>query len=368
MSSVPVAVDLFCGCGGLSLGMRKAGIKVLAGIDVDKDMKSTYELNNPSSKFLLKDIQEVSVETINEIFDGYDGPKILAGCAPCRPFSSINREGGKKHLDYGLLDFFTQLILEVKPDGVLMENVPGLFKSENEVFTRFMDAIEKIGLYPALDPQADVADYGVPQHRKRLILIASKGTPKLPRKSHGPGTKKRYITVRQAISYLPKIQAGYRENNVRKHSCKSLNEMNALRIHITPHDGGSRKDTPMELWIPAHLNHSGHGDTYGRMKWDEPSPTLTCRCISITNGRFGHPEQDRGISLREAALLQSFPKTYKLPDSFEIAQRCIGNSFPPLMAAKVSKSLLRSINNNRSKEAVENKIAEDKISLSQSLS
>ena len=343
MTSQPVAVDLFCGCGGLSYGMRRAGIRVLAGIDIDKDMKSTYEVNNPGSLFVPWDIKDVNSEMIREIFAGYDGHRILAGCAPCRPFSTINREGGKKHMDYGLLDFFTKLVIEVKPDAVIMENVPGLIRSGNEVFSRFLAALHKIGLKHSFEPHLDVADYGVPQHRKRLILVASKMMPRLPHKSHGLGTKRKYVTVRDKIAYLPEIPAGYRENNVRKHSCKSLNEINFRRIHLTPHNGGSRKDLPRELWIPAHLNHSGHGDTYGRMKWDEPAPTLTCKCTSISNGRFAHPEQDRGISLREAALLQGFPKTYKLPDTFEVAQRCIGNSFPPIMAEKVSLSLLKSL-------------------------
>lgn len=341
MKMPPVAVDLFCGCGGLSLGMRRAGIDVLAGIDMDASMKDTYELNNPGSRFLPYDIRDVTKETILEIFDGHDGPRILAGCAPCRPFSSINREGGKKHMDYGLLDYFTDLIIGVKPDAVIMENVPGLYSTGREVFSRFLAALGKVGLNSSFEPQLDMADYGIPQHRKRLILVASRGEPRLPRRSHGAGTKKGYVTVRAAIGYLPEIAAGYRENNVRRHSCKSLAEVNLKRIHLTPHDGGSRKDVPADLWIPAHLKHRGHGDTYGRMRWDEPAPTLTCKCMSVTNGRFAHPDQDRGISMREAALLQGFPRTYKLPDNFEVAQRCIGNAFPPLMAEKVARSLLR---------------------------
>ena len=330
--------------------MRRAGISVLAGIDTDASMKDTYELNNRGSRFITSDIKNVTKETILEIFDGHDGPKILAGCAPCRPFSSINREGGKKHMDYGLLDYFTNLITDIKPDAVIMENVPGLYTTGRDVFSRFLAALHKAELTPSFESQLDMADYGIPQHRRRLILVASKRKPKLPRRSHGPETKKGYVTVRDTIGYLPKITAGYRENNVRSHSCKSLAEVNLMRIHLTPHDGGSRTDVPMGLWIPAHLRHKGHGDTYGRMKWDEPAPTLTCKCMSITNGRFAHPDQDRGISIREAALLQGFPKTYRLPDNFETAQRCIGNAFPPLMAEKVARSLLRSMDSDVAEE------------------
>jgi DNA (cytosine-5)-methyltransferase 1 len=339
----PVAVELFCGCGGLSFGMRRAGINVLAGIDIDAKMKETYELNNRGSRFVTSDIRKVTKETILKIFDGHDEPKILAGCAPCIPFSSINQGGGKKHKDYGLLDYFTNLIKEIKPDAVIMENVPGLYSTGREVFSRFFAALQVVGLNSSFVPKLDMADYGVPQHRKRLILIASRGNPKLPRRNHGPGTKKGYVTVRDAIGNLPEITAGYREIIVRRHSCKSLSEVNLKRIHLTPHDGGSRKDLPIDTWIPAHLIHKGHEDTYGRMKWNEPAPTLTCKCMSVSNGRFAHPEQDRGISIREAALIQGFPKTYKLPNNFGVAQKCIGNSFPPLMAENVARALLRSM-------------------------
>lgn len=326
--------------------MQRAGIRVLAGIDSDAKMKDTYEQNILGSRFITSDIRDVTKETIMEIFDGQDGPKILAGCAPCRPFSSINREGGKKHMDYGLLNYFTGLIIEVKPDGVIMENVPGLYTRGREVFSKFLAALREVGLNPSFEPKLDFADYGIPQHRKRLILVASRGKPRLPRISHGPKTKKGYVTVRDAIGYLPEIAAGYRENNVRNHSCKSLTDVNLMRIHLTPHNGGSRTGVPTDLWIPAHVRHKGHGDTYGRMKWDEPAPTLTCKCMSITNGRFAHPDQDRGISVREAALLQGFPRTYKFPNNFQLAQRCIGNAFPPLMAEKVARSLLRSMDSS----------------------
>jgi DNA (cytosine-5)-methyltransferase 1 len=339
--------------------MRRAGISVLAGIDMDKSMKETYELNIRGSRFITSDIRDVTKETILEIFDGHDGPKVLAGCAPCRPFSSINREGGRKHMDYGLLNYFASLIIDVKPDAVIMENVPGLYTTGREVFSKFLAALREIGLNPSFEPQLDFADYGIPQHRRRLILVASRGEPRLSRRSHGHGTKKGYVTVRDAIGYLPEIAAGYRENSVRGHSCKSLAEVNLTRIRLTPHDGGSRTDVPMGLWIPAHLRHKGHGDTYGRMKWDEPAPTLTCKCMSITNGRFAHPDQDRGISVREAALLQGFPRTYKFPNNFEVAQRCIGNAFPPLMAEKVARALLRSMESRAAEETADSELVKE---------
>lgn len=341
--SQPMAVDLFCGAGGLTCGMRQAGIKVVAGIDADKKMKDIYEKNNPGSKFILDDIRNVTGEQINQLFAISGDSKILAGCAPCKPFSTMNRKGGSKHTDYTLLDSFSRLILEIKPDGVIMENVPGITKKGGKIFSNFLESLEKVGLQYAFTESLDAADYGVPQHRKRLILIAAREKPSFPKKSHGPRTERPYKTVNDVIGKIKPISAGYREYNLRNHSCKALSETNLLRLRKTPHDGGSRKDIPVELWIPSHRDHSGHSDTYGRMAWNKPSPTLTCSCLSVSNGRYAHPEQDRGISIREAAMLQTFPKRYSLPSTFEDAQRAIGNAFPPLLARKFSRALLRSL-------------------------
>lgn len=344
MNSSVVAVDLFCGCGGLTCGMREAGIEVLAGFDIDPRLRDLYELNNPGSRFVLKDIKDVTASEVKAIFSERTGPKVLAGCAPCRPFSTINGgRKGNKHMDYGLLDYFTKLISEIKPDAVIMENVPGLTRSGKRVFKRFRKALCAVGLMETYDASLDSANYGVAQHRKRLILIAAKSKPKLPSKSHGPGTKHRYRTVRDVISYLEPIEAGHREYNVRNHSTKNLSDLNLLRIQKTPTNGGSRRDLPKDLWIPSHKKHEGHNDTYGRMEWDKPAPTLTCRCISVSNGRFVHPDQNRGISIREAAQIQGFPRRYKFPFVLQDAQKCIGNAIPPLLAKKVSLQILKSI-------------------------
>ena len=340
--SNPVAIDLFCGVGGMTYGMKKAGIDVIAGIDIDSKIGKVYEKNNHPSWFINKDIRYVTGQEILELFGDSQGLKILAGCAPCRPFSIINRDGGRQHSDYSLLDSFSRLIREVEPDGVIMENVPGITSSGKAIFQRFLHTLRSVGLNPSYNI-VDAAAFGVPQHRKRLFLIASREAPKIPKFTNGPGTKKEYKTVKDAIFKFPPIESGHRETGPRNHSCKTLEQVNITRLKLTPKDGGSRNQVPKELWIPTHLKHDGHSDTYGRMSWNEPAPTLTCRCLSISNGRFAHPEQDRGISIREASTLQTFPKRYRFPNNFTLAQMAIGNAVPPLLATKFSRALLRSI-------------------------
>jgi DNA (cytosine-5)-methyltransferase 1 len=340
--SKPVAIDLFCGAGGMTYGMKKAGIDVIAGIDVDSRIGKVYETNNRPSRFINKDTRYVTGREILELFGDSQGSRILAGCAPCRPFSIINRKRGRLHSDYSLLDSFSRLIREVEPDGVIMENVPGITGSGKAIFQRFLRALGTVGLHPTYEI-VDAADFGVPQHRKRLFLIASRVTPKIPRLTNGPRTKREYKTVKDAISKFPPIGSGHMDTGPRNHSCKTLEQVNITRLKLTPKDGGSRNQVPKELWIPTHLKHDGHSDTYGRMSWNEPAPTLTCRCISISNGRFAHPEQDRGISIREAATLQTFPRRYRFPANFTVAQMAIGNAVPPLLATKFSRALLRSM-------------------------
>lgn len=342
-SGKPVAVELFCGCGGLTFGMRKAGIKVLAGIDNDPKFKETYEINNSGVVYINRDVKSLTGKEVKQIFSGHRGPRILAGCAPCRPFSNMNREKSELHKDYSLLLEFGQIIREVKPDGIIMENVPQLANRGKEIFEKFLDAVHDVGLVENYESSVDFAAYGIPQHRKRMVLVASRKQPVLPRQLYGPGRKYPFRTVEETIGRYPAIASGHLDRTSLNHSTKSLSAINLERLKAIPHDGGSRKDIPVSLWIETHKTHSGHGDTYGRMKWKEPAPTLTSKCTSITNGRFAHPDQDRGISIREAAALQTFPDKYFFPLGLLDAQRCIGNAVPPLVAEKLTRSLLASI-------------------------
>lgn len=338
----PVAIDLFCGCGGLTYGMRNAGVRVLAGFDTDTKMKSIYEGNNSDSEFKIKDIRDVTSDEVIGIFDHHKGPRIIAGCAPCQPFSKINRKGGTRHKDYSLMDEFSRLVREVKPDGVLMENVQNFPVHGKQIWNYFLESLEKAGLRYSWGI-VDAARFGVPQHRLRFVLLAAKEKPTIPQGTFGPHGVRPYVTVMDAISDLPSIDSGYRDSSKLQHSCKSLSLDNLKRLELTPIDGGSREDIPRKYWISTHKIHIGHSDTYGRMAWNKPAPTLTCRCVSISNGRFAHPVQNRGISIREAARLQSFPDLYIFPVSLEHAQKCIGNAVPPLMAEQLTRSLITSL-------------------------
>ncbi len=342
-SDRPVAVDLFCGCGGLTYGLRKAGINVLAGIDNDPKLRETYEKNNKGTVYIETDIRNLPGSVVRKIFRHYEGPKILAGCAPCQPFSKMNNKRSERHKDYSLLLEFGRIIREVKPDGVIMENVPQLANRGKEIFERFLDAVHDVGLTESCEPNMDLAVYGVPQHRKRLVLIAARNKLVLPTEFYGSVKGRKFRTVRDAIARYPAIENGNVDHGRLNHSCKSLSPVNIERLRATPHDGGSRNDTPVTLWIETHKSHTGHGDTYGRMSWDKPAPTLTSKCLSITNGRFAHPEQDRGISIREAAALQTFPDSYLFPLGLQQAQKCIGNAVPPLVSESLARSLLAGI-------------------------
>lgn len=230
---------------------------------------------------------------------------------------------------------------ELQPDWVFIENVPGLARVRGfSTYKRFKSALASQG-YTFVDGVVDAKWYGVPQGRRRLVLIASRvGQPSLPDPTHGAG-KKPYRTVRDAIGYLPKIAAGQRDPLIPNHGAANLSEVNLRRLRLTPRDGGGRLDWPESLALDCHKNRVGHEDVYGRMRWDAPAPTLTCRCFSISNGRYGHPEQDRAISLREAACLQSFAVDYQFfgPTQQSIGEQ-IGNAVPVGLAEAVGRHIL----------------------------
>jgi len=323
-----VAVDLFCGAGGLTRGLLDAGIKVKKGYDIDLKVKDTYERNNEGVKFYYQDISSLKGEEVIKGLNLKNNFFILAGCAPCQPFSRINKQKLKYDKRKISILEFLRLIKETKPDFILMENVPGLEKGEGkEIFEKFKKNLEKES-YFYKTKVVNVKDYGVPQKRRRLILIASnKKEIKFPDPTHGKG-KKRYLTVRDTISKYPNLKPGKKDKNVFNHECRNLSELNKKRMKFIKKDGGSRTNLPKEFTLKCHIGHNGHGDVYGRMKWGEVSPTLTCKCTSISNGRFGHPSQDRGISVREAAAIQTFPDKYAFYGSLTDSTKWVGNAVP----------------------------------------
>ena len=333
-------VDLFCGVGALSHGLHLAGFEILAGYDLDPRCKHAFETNN-SATFYTRDVATLTPKEIRNHYTG-DAISILAGCAPCQPFSTYKRRYAEDPR-WSLVSAFADLAVSVLPDIVTMENVPALLNYKNgQVFHSFCQSLESAH-YFIYWTVAKCEEYGVPQKRRRLVLIASRAQPQFALRS----THSKLHTVRDTIGTLPRICAGEADSNDPLHTSQSLNEKNMQRIRAsTP--GGTWRDWPPHLRAKCHQRTTGktYPAVYGRMVWEQPSPTITTQCYGFGNGRFGHPEQDRAISLREAALLQSFPINYNfLPPSetpnFTEVGRWIGNAVPVKLAEAIGESIHR---------------------------
>lgn len=343
-------IDLFCGIGGLTNGLIKEGLDVVAGIDNDPTCKYGYEYNNRAA-FIGKDILDISANDVKGLFGPRKGTiRVLAGCAPCQPFSKLNQ---KKITDKQLepLGKFAQLIEEVKPDVVSMENVSGLADAKKyPIFQTFIDTLKHNG-YKYKYEIVDVSEYGVPQSRRRLVLLASKlGDIQLIKRTH----KDKKVTVRDVIGDLEPIKHGEASVEDPLHKSRKLSPLNFKRIKATPHDGGNSDSWSGDLILKCHKKKTGKTyshTVYGRMRWDKPAPTMTTQCIGLGNGRFGHPEQDRAISLREAALFQTFPKDYRFVDpgsQFVVGHvaKFIGNAVPVRLGSIIGKSIKKHLSKN----------------------
>lgn len=333
-------IDVFCGAGGLSHGFVKEGFPVIAGIDADPACKYAFEKNN-NAIFINKPIEKIAANKISELYPE-NHIKILVGCAPCQPFSSYSQKsatGDKWKLLYG----FSSLINKIRPDIISMENVTPLRKFSNgKVFRNFTRSLENIG-YSVSSYDVFCPDFGIPQRRTRLVLFASlHGKIKLIPKTHHPGN---YKTVRHAISGLEKINHGEVSKNDLLHRSSKLSNLNFKRIKSSI-PGGTWRDWDKKLVAHCHKKKTGktYPSVYGRMEWDAPSPTITTQCYGFGNGRFGHPEQNRAISLREAALLQTFPAKYEFiapndPLYTKVTGRLIGNAVPVQLGKVIAKSI-----------------------------
>lgn len=339
------AVDLFCGAGGLTYGLQRAGIDVVAGYDVEDACRFAYEHNNKAT-FIQQDVTQLSKEEVEGHLDGAE-VTVLAGCAPCQPFSTYSRTtntAGQKDDRWGLLNSFGRLISEVLPDFVTMENVPGLL--DQPVFDSFLQQLADSG-YQYDYQVVFCPDYGMAQTRKRLVLVASKDAEiNILQPTHIPD---QYLTVADIIKGLPVLHAGESHKDDPLHRASILSPINLRRIRASK-PGGSWLDWPEELRAKCHRKESGKTfpSVYGRMTWDEPSPTITTQCNGYGNGRFGHPEQDRAISLREAAMLQSFPENYRfVPEgekrSIGSLAKMIGNAVPVRLGEVVGQSIMASL-------------------------
>lgn len=336
-----VAIDLFCGAGGLTRGMLDAGIDVIGGFDIAKDAAYAYEYNNIRAngqrcRYLNQDVATVTVSQINELIAGRKGKSfLLAGCAPCQPFSSQNRNKSPFDDRKNLLLQFARLVQETSPDFVFMENVPGLPRLAPDVLNFFIDTLRKNNMSCIDFGVVNAKWYGVPQNRRRFVLVASKQNIQIPSPVYS--TNSQFQTVRDAISRFPRLEAGEINSRIPNHRCASLSAVNLRRISLIKYN---RKELPEELVLPCHKRTCSHGDTYGRMTWDSPAPTLTTKFFSISNGRYGHPEQNRAISLREGASIQTFPANYVFSGSMQSIARQIGNAVPPLLAKNIVKAFI----------------------------
>ncbi|MDB5231054.1 MAG: ydiO [Chitinophagaceae bacterium] len=344
-------VDIFCGVGGLTHGFVKEKFRVKAGVDFDESCKFAFEKNN-KAKFFHKDVTILKANELESLFEK-NKKKILVGCAPCQPFSlynSKNSQSSKKMTEdnkWKLLYSFADLIEKTKPEIISMENVPQLVKFNNgKVFNEFVQKLKSKGYFVSWSI-VNAQDYGVPQRRKRLILFGSlQGEIKLIEKTIKKGD---YVTVRDAIGELPPVEDGIAHPDDPIHRARKLTDLNKRRIQATT-EGGFWRDWDESLLLACHKTESGKNfrSVYGRMSWDDVAPTMTTYCTGLGNGRFGHPDQDRAITLREAAIFQSFPPKYvftnpEQPIPAQTIARHIGNAVPVGLGVAIAKSIKQHI-------------------------
>ncbi len=328
------AVDLFCGIGGLTHGLRSRGIGVVAGYDADPSCRYAYEANNDGAAFVEADIRELSYRDIEHHYRGAD-VTVMVGCAPCQPFSAHTRRNKERHDDCSLLDEFSRLVQQGTPDIVSIENVPGL--ARHDAFTQFTRRLHDLDYDVAYEVLC-CGDYGVPQRRRRLVLLASK-----LRNASIPQRQAATPTIDSFIRDLPAVGSGQSHPSDSAHVTLPLSDLNYRRM-VQSKPGGSWKDWDEDLISACH-SKAYYPAPYGRMRWQAPAPTITTQFCYYSTGRFGHPQQHRTISVREAALLQTFPPTYALIDPnaampiHKIAKH-VGNAVPVKLAEAIGDAIL----------------------------
>jgi DNA (cytosine-5)-methyltransferase 1 len=324
--SKPSAIDLFSGCGGLTLGLQKAGFDVVGAVEIDAVAAEAYRLNHPKVRLQEADIRSINVAKFRSKLGLRRGElDLLAGCPPCQGFSTLRtKNGARRNRDprNRLIDEMLRFIMEFEPKTIMMENVPRL--REHGSFVAFCRKLRVSGYRITFDVK-DAAAYGVPQRRRRLILIGGRDDTPIPLAKETQQQR----TVRSTIAMLPRPGRG--KDPIHNLPEKSRSERVQMLIRDIPKNGGSRGDLPTERQLPCHIKSDGFTDVYGRMAWDEVSPTITTGCFNPSKGRFLHPQQDRAITMREAAMLQSFPRSYRFPAARgkQAIALLIGNALPP---------------------------------------
>lgn len=346
ISQSATVIDLFAGCGGGSLGFRKAGLAPVAAVELDEDAADAYESNIGVAP-LVRDIRKVKGDKLLLAAGLKTGQcTLLFGCPPCQSFTVLRRGATATRLDRrrnSLYLDYLRLAGDVRPRHIAFENVPGMLnKRWRPHFDALLQGLTDLG-YKIAWGLLDAADYGVPQHRSRILVMASRvSAPALPSPTHGDqtsGRRRSHVTVWNAIGGLYELESGEEHPRDPYHFARNHSKLALQRLRVIP-EGGGRMDLPPRLQLECHKDHDGHYDIYGRMWWDRPAPTITSGCTNVTRGRFAHPDQDRAITLREAMILQSFPRTAVLSGSYEGMALQIGNAIPPLLAQRIGEAVL----------------------------
>lgn len=337
------AIDFFCGGGGMTCGLRQAGVNVIAGIDFAEECKETYEINNQGSQFICADIRSLDVAVLEKEYGvtANDDQLIFVGCSPCQYYSIIHTKKDKSKASKDLLREFMRFISYYNPGFVLVENVPGLLSKEDSVYPEFRAFLDEKN-YRVADDVVDMSFYGVPQTRRRFSLVASRLSVNvcLPAKDARQKVLREVLGVNNGF---PSIPAGHVDQTEFMHTTTSLSEKNLERVRNVPHNGGSRlawKDNPkLQLKCYIGKDHSFR-DVYGRLRWNAPSATITTNFVNTSSGRFSHPEEDRGLSIREGATLQTFPRNYVFKaKTIRANARIIGNAVPPEYGRRLGELL-----------------------------
>ena len=322
----PTAVDLFSGAGSATAALKSSNFRVVAAVDNDPAACATYRLNHPTLGLIEEDIRSLDPDSIRD--DCLSGTRLdlMIICAPCQPFSSQNRHRRDDSRAKLLLNA-ARFVAAMKPVVVFVENVPGIAADRHaDLIAAFQDACG--GQYRFTDPlRVNAADYAVPQRRIRCVLMGARAThvPELPIPLTPEG---RRCTVRQAISGLPLLSSGEADPEDPHHAARSHSALALRRLAAIPRNGGSRSALPESLALACHKQPNCYPDVYGRMSWDNVAPTLTTGCTDVTRGRFAHPEADRAITPREAALIQTFPPRYRFAGNLGAVASQIGNALP----------------------------------------
>lgn len=342
----PTAIDLYCGSGSVTAALKAAHFRVVAAVDNDKTACETFRTNHRRTPLYERDIKDVDPMEIRRVNLDDTDLDLLVVCAPCQPFSSQNKNRDEA-------DDRTKLILEavrfaavLKPKLIFFENVAGLVSPGfSSLLERLESNLRELGYSLGSPERVDAAIFGVPQRRIRCVMVATNtSTPPI---FDVESLKKPRQTVRDAIGSLPSLSSGESDSDDPLHKARAHSELALLRLAHIPKDGGDRFSLPTDLELPCHKDFKGHPDVYGRMAWDDVAPTLTTGCTDITRGRFAHPRDDRAITLREAALLQTFPERYRFAGNSGQIARQIGNAVPFLMAKELAREFRRILNESR---------------------